>query len=162
MSEYIEINGVMFDREAVDKMFKKDAAKIWAKGRKAMLQKEGKAAVRMAIKKKVGDTEAILGTTADVTQLNAAAVLAFISAMKTGDSFAKFRAQFMGTIEALVPAKSDEPDVYAQAAQFLALVQSGDIILTAAMKGLPEVMSEMATRSTGVATVLAAAQAGGK
>lgn len=113
--------------------------------------------IRNTIEKNVGDQASILGTTADVTQLNAAAILALIAAFKSGDTFPKFRAQFMGIIEALVPPTEDGADVYAQAGQFLAGVQSGDIILTAALKGLTAVINDMATRSTGVAQVLMAA-----
>lgn len=122
----------------------------------------GRDKVREAIKKNVGDTDAILGTTADVTQLNAAAILALIVSYKTGDTYSKQRKAFMETIEALVPATGGGADVYAQAQQFLGGVQSGDIILTAALKGLPEVIGEMAGRSTGVAAILAQAKAGEK
>ena len=120
---------------------------------------EAKAKIRTAIEKTVGDQAAILGTTADVTQLNAAAILAKIVAYKDGDTYAKHRQIFMQTIEALVPAEDGEPDVYEQAAAFLAGVQSGEIILTASLKGLPVVIGEMAGRSTGVAQILVAAAA---
>lgn len=144
--------------EDLKSLYPKEAAALWAEKLAAHQLTEGRKAIRRAITKNVGDTEAILGTTADVTQLNAAAVLALISAFKTGDSFSKFRATFMATIETLVPP-SDGADVYAQAQQFLAGVQSGEIVLTAALKGLPEVIGEMAGRSTGVAAILAQAKA---
>ena len=134
----------------------------WLEAQAAAVVKSGRDKVRAAIKKEVGDTDAILGTTADVTQLSAAAVLALIAAFKMGDTFGKFRTQFMGTIEALVPPTEGGADVYAQAQQFLSGVQSGDIILTAVLKGLPEVIAEMAGRSTGVATILAQAKAAAK
>jgi len=135
---------------------------MWAKALADFNSAKSKKVIRDAIRNEVGDTEAILGTTADVTQLNAAAVLALISAFKTGDTFPKFRAAFMGTIEALVPATDGGADVYAQAQEFLGGVQSGEIILTAALKGLQEVIGEMAGRSTGVASVLIAAQKAAK
>jgi len=154
----ITLNGIEHDFESVSKLHGKDADKIFSEGlaRKAGIAKRDK--IRAAITKNVGDPQAILGTTADVTQLNAAAVLALISAFKTGDTFSKFRGTFMATIEALVPP-ADGADVYTQAQQFLAGVQSGDIVLTAALKGLPEVLGEMAGRSTGVAAILAQAKA---
>ncbi len=161
MNEFIFIKGIRFNRASVDGMFGSDSEKVWNDGRAEVIAAEAKAAVRTAIRKQVGDTETILGTTADVTQLNAAAILAFIASIKTGDSFAKFRTTFMGTIESLVPP-TEGADVYTQAQGFLQGVQSGDIILTAALKGLPEVIADMAGRSTGVATILAQAKAGVK
>ena len=153
----IKINGMPFDKAAVLAM--PDGAALWADGLALKAKTAGRDRVRKTITRDVADPQAILGTTADVTQLNAAAVLALISAFKQGDTFPKFRAAFMGTIEGLVPSVEGTGDVYVQAQTFLAGVQSGEIILTAAMKGLPEVIGEMAGRSTGVANILLAAKA---
>lgn len=161
----IEIDGnthFNVTEEEATALNKKTGAAVWRAALAAHDDLQSRDKVRAAIKNQVGDTDAILGTTADVTQLNAAAVLALIAAFKTGDTFPKFRGAFMQTIEALVPATDGGADVYAQAQQFLAGVQSGDIILTAALKGLPEVIGEMAGRSTGVATILAQAKVGAK
>jgi len=113
--------------------------------------------LRQKIETEVGDQASILGTTADVTQLNAAAILALIIAIKSNTSYAGFRSQFTQTIEALVPADGGD-DVYTQAANFLSAIQGGDVILTAALKGFPQVLKEMGARSTGAAKVLRAAQ----
>ncbi len=152
----IKINGMPFTEAAVLAM--PNGKQLWGDGLASKAKIAGRDSVRKTISREVADPQAILGTTADVTQLNAAAVLALISAFEKGDTFPKFRAAFMGTIEALVPPVEGSGDVYAQAQTFLAGVQSGDIILTAAMKGLPKVIGEMAARSTGVANILIAAQ----
>lgn len=116
--------------------------------------REAKRLIRSRISQEVGDTEAILGTTADVTQLNAAAILALVVSLEKAKNFDDFRAYYMANIEALVPAQEGKPNVYQLAEGFLRKVQNGEIILTASMKGLGKVVEEMATRSTGVAQVL--------
>lgn len=152
----IEGERVPTTKEWVREHYPKDADGIIAAAESAEKAMRVQKSIREAISNQVADTESILGTTADVTQLNAAAVLALIAAFKVGDTFPKFRGAFMGTIEALVPP-ADGADVYAQAGAFLAAVQSGEVILTAALKGLPTVINEMGARSTGVAQVLMAA-----
>ena len=119
--------------------------------------KKQRVIVRQKILKKVGDTESILGTTADVTQLNTAAILSFVLALKASESYEDFQRIFLGSIESLVPAKDGEPDIYQQAQAFLSAVETNDIILTASLKGFGAVMNELAARSTGVAKILIAA-----
>lgn len=138
--------------------FKDRAPAIIANAKAALVADAGRAAIRDVIEKKVGDTSSILGTTADVTQLNAAAILAFILSLKTSENYEDFQKTFLGTIENLIPPAGDgAPDIYQQAQAFLAAIETGDIILTAALKGAGTVINEMATRSNGVAQILIAA-----
>ncbi len=116
--------------------------------------------LRQAITAQVGDTPTLLGTTADGAQLSVAVHLALISALDANTTYANFKTQFFGTLTALVGNNHETGnpvDIPAMANDFLIKLQTGDIKLTAAVKGVPAVIDEIGARSTGVAEIIIAA-----
>ena len=80
--------------------------------------------------------------------------MAMFLALKDSTTFANFKSRYLQIIETLIPPQDGDPDVYAQADALLNSVRDGNVILTAALKGLPSVIEDMSVRSTGVAAVL--------
>jgi len=150
--ETILLNGMPFDKSGVLKM--KDGEAIWAEGlaQKAALQTRQR--VRSDIAHHVGDTESILGTAADVSQLSAVALLALVVALDAETTFPGFKTKFFGTLDALIPTEKGRETFPELAQGFLSDVQSGDVKLTAGLKGFAVVLQEMGERSTGVADIL--------
>lgn len=109
--------------------------------------------VRGAIKRDVGDTASLLGTVADGQSILVAVALSDMVALSTATDFAKYKKARLDALKAL----SGDADLLAIAGEALAKIQSGDVILTASLKGLEATISETLERSTGVAQTLIAA-----
>lgn len=109
-----------------------------------------RAKLRAVIGKTVGDTPSILGTVSDAAGLLTAIALSDIAALSSTDSFAAYKAKKIATLGAL----AGDVDIAALAEAALARIQSGEMILTASIKGLPTVLDETLTRSTKVAKIL--------
>ncbi|GLQ20511.1 hypothetical protein ACFFUB_00505 [Algimonas porphyrae] len=118
-------------------------------------------AVRATIAAQVGDRDSILGTTADATQINAAILLAFLSAMADNTTISAIRTQFLASVDDMFPTPDGETGLTSLAKGFVTAIEAGDIQLTANVKTPGTVLDEIATRSTGVATILAAIGAQG-
>ena len=97
---------------------------------------------RAAIKEGAGDVSSILGTTADGAQLAIHGLATLVAALATADSLADVR-------------KAAEP--FAQlSTDFLAKVQSGEVVLPFMLKGIDAVVSDIETRATAVSSALQA------
>lgn len=158
-TDTILIGGMPFSKTAVLAM--EDGAALWDAGQTDNLKRQTRDTIRRHIDREVGDTQTILGATADVAQLSAAALLALLVAMEANTSFAQVRTQFLSTVEALLPTDEGAPTIYDHATAFLQGLQSGDVKLTAALKGFDNVIAELGQSSTAVTTILAADSARG-
>lgn len=107
-------------------------------------------AVRDAIKLAVGDTASLLGTVADGQSILVAVALSDIVALSTATDFAKYKKARLDALKAL----SGDAALLTIAGEALAKIQSGDVILTASLKGLEATISETLERSTGVANAI--------
>jgi hypothetical protein len=107
-----------------------------------------KSNVRNAISAQAGDTESLLGTTADATQLLLYGFATLIVKLHTANSLA-------GVREAAAPFAD-------LSAGFLAKVEAGEARLPFMDKGLETVVSEIEQRATAVAEVLQSAQGDNK
>lgn len=113
-------------------------------------------ATRSEIAASVGDTQSIVGSLADTISLLVAATAADIVALEENTTFAAYRTQKLETLHALA---GEDANIAQLMNSLLTGIQSGDIILTAKVKGLENVMNDVTTRSTKAARVLAAAMA---
>lgn len=111
-------------------------------------------AVRGAIKRTIGDTESLLGTIADGQGILVAVALSDIVAFSTATDFASYKKK---RIDALKALSGGDVDLQMIATDALAKIQSGEVILTASLKGLEATLAETLERSTGVATAMIAA-----
>lgn len=109
-----------------------------------------RAGVRSIISKNVGDTASLLGTVSDATGILVAMALADVVALHGSTTFAQYKAAKEGVFTAL----AGEADIAEIASQALAKIQSGDVVLTAHVKGLENVITESLTRSNDVSTIL--------
>lgn len=109
--------------------------------------------LRSTIGKEVGDAESLLGTVSDAVGLLTVIALADIAALGASNDFASYKKKKLDTLKAL----AGDVDLAALAGAALGKVQSGDVILTASLKGLPAVLDETLSRSTAVSTILARA-----
>jgi hypothetical protein len=137
-----------------------EADAAWAAALAAHTQEQGKIAVRAAIKNAVGDTASLLGTTADAAQLTVAAILADIVAISTTTTFSAYKTAKMDLLAALAGndhATGNPVDITVMAQTIIGQIQTGDVKLTAIVKGVPGVLDEVFTRATGVADILIAA-----
>ncbi len=107
--------------------------------------------LRRHIAKNVADTESLLGTVSDATGLLIAIALADVVALSSNTSFADYRKAKLDTLKLL----AGDADIAALAGGALQQIQSGDVVLTASLKGLENVITESLSRSTAVATILA-------
>lgn len=112
-----------------------------------------RATVRAKIDKKVGDTASLVGTVADGAGLLIAIALADVVALSSNTTFAAYRTAKLDTLKAL----AGDADIAVLASAALAQIQSGDMVLTASLKGLESVINESLTRSTAVAAILSQA-----
>ena len=154
-AEVIMINGMPFDQEAVLAM--PDGAKIWEEGLALNAGIKVRTKIRADIKNKVGDPESLLGTTADGAQLAVAGLLVDIIALDSAKTFAEYKAAKMGLISELVgtdKATNKPVNVVALAQGVIAGIKSGEVKLTAVLKGVPGVLAEIMERSTKVFTIL--------
>jgi hypothetical protein len=106
--------------------------------------------VRGVIKRDVGDTASLLGTVADGQSILVAVALSDIVALSTATDFAKYKKARLDALKAL----SGDADLLAIAGEALAKIKSGDVILTASLKGLEATIAETLERSTGVANAM--------
>lgn len=107
--------------------------------------------IRQVIAKKVGDQQTILGTTADGAQLSVVLLMVLTKAFSEADSFKALKSGFIEGISNIVGPDVDPGEL---ASGFLSQLASGDIKLTASVKGLEATLTEIFTRSTGVANIL--------
>jgi len=156
MSETILFKGVPFSKAAVLAM--QDGDKIWQAGIEAKANREKRKKIKENIKKNVGDADAILGTTNDVTQLAAVGLLILISAAGKGNTFQAYRKVLIDRVEGFIPSTAEGVTIFDQADRFLQQIQSGDIVLTAGIKGFANVLLDLAQRSTSTAAILADAE----
>ena len=137
-------------------------ADLWSAAKTAHLERQSLETLRALIKRDVGDTSSLLGTTADGAQLSIAVLMALISAVDGNGTYASFKTAFLGTLASLAGndhATGNPVDIPAMANTFLGDLGSGDIKLTAVMKGVPAVINEISQRATGVTDILLAAAA---
>ncbi len=107
---------------------------------------EIRSSIRKDISAKAGDTQAILGTTADATQLLLYALCTITAKLNKATSLAEVR-EATAEIEPMATA-------------FLAKVATGKVKLPFMAKGLDSVVNDIETRATAVANVLAATKVG--
>lgn len=108
---------------------------------------------RARIAREVGDPESILGTQADIIGLLVAISLAQIAALKDVATRDNVQKSMIARIEAIV---GTDVDIFALADNALEHIASGEIVLTAAVKGVENVLSEAFERSTKAAAILSA------
>ena len=116
----------------------------------------GRETVRVQIADQTGDDKTILGIQADMIGILLAYVLADITSLGDHASNEAQRTR-LAIMQALAGA---DVDIVALAKSTLAKIQNGDVILTAALKGLPSVIEDALINSTKVANILIAAQKG--
>lgn len=105
--------------------------------------------LRHAIEAQVGDDKALLGTLSDVS----GALLAFLAIRViclADHASNEAQRQELDLLKGIAGGV----DIVAKCREFLAAVQSGDVVLTAAVKGVDGVLAEAAERSTRTAEVL--------
>lgn len=110
---------------------------------KAMAQRN---AIRTAIANGAGDTESLLGTTSDAAALAVYGLASLVAKLATANSLAEVR-------DAAAPFAALSSD-------FLAKVESGEVVLPFMLKGLDTVVSDIETRATAVSDALKAAAEG--
>ncbi len=101
---------------------------------------EIRSSIRQDISAKAGDTQAILGTTADATQLLLYVLCTITTKLNKATSLAEVR-EATAEIEPMATA-------------FLAKVATGKVKLPFMAKGLASVITDIETRATAVADVL--------
>ncbi len=116
--------------------------------------------IRQTIKREVGDTASILGTTADGAQLAVAVALADIVALAGASSYTAYKTAKLEILSALAGVDHDTGvavDVAGLAQDLITKIQSGEIKLTATLKGLVPTLTEIMNRATGVADIMISA-----
>ena len=114
--------------------------------------------IRSSIAKQVGDTPKILGITADATSIVVFGMLNRIHALsntKIADLSKAEKAELDG-----VRAMMGDVDLKALTGNALAKIQSGEVVLTASIKGVGVVLDEVLSASTAVSGVLQTAAQG--
>jgi len=106
--------------------------------------------LRRTIATQVGDAESLLGTVSDASGILVAMAFADIVALSTNTSFADYKKAKLDVYKTLAGGA----DIATLAGQALASIQSGEVKLTASLKGLENVIAEVLARSTGVATII--------
>lgn len=106
--------------------------------------------IRTVIASNVGDTSSIVGVLADVTSALIAINLADMVALSGASTFAEYKATKVATIKAL----SGNADIDAIASEALNKIKSGDVVLTASLKGIENVINDSLSSSTAVAKIL--------
>lgn len=109
-------------------------------------------AMRARIAEGVGDTPSILGTVADVMGLLVAGQMARTVALADHASNEAQRQEL-----AMLQALAGDADLVQLCRDGLAAIQAGDVVLTAAVKGVENVFAEALARSTATAALLAPA-----
>ncbi|MCF6221632.1 MAG: hypothetical protein L3J65_11015 [Robiginitomaculum sp.] len=113
--------------------------------------------VRPKIRDRVGDTASLLGTSADAAQLAVVFMLVDIVTLENTTTYANYKAmklQMLGTLAGVDHITGDPVDVPALAQHLITKLQSGEIQLTASIKGLANTLDEIMGRATGVAIIL--------
>lgn len=144
----ISQNGIaIYDGAMIDpKVFAEAGDPIPEDARIEYTPAEQRQIIRARINKDAGDTESLLGTTADGAQLAIYGLAAICAKLASANSLAEVR-------EAVEP--------FAQlSAGFLAKVESGEVVLPFMLKGLDATVAEIETRATAVSDALQAAQKG--
>jgi len=96
--------------------------------------------IRESIEEAAGDQAAILGTTADATQL----LLYVLCTLTTK----------LSTVNSLAEVREATAEIEPMATAFLAKIESGEVKLPFMQKGLDSVVNDIQTRATAVAGVL--------
>lgn len=109
--------------------------------------------VRLQIKAEAGDTSSLLGTTSDVAALSLLHDMATMVAEAQAADFA----EFVQIKHGLLSEIAGDADLPALAADFLAKVKSGDILVPIMAKGLPAALAEIAERSNAVTAAISGA-----
>lgn len=123
----------------------------------AILKKENvenRNRIRSAITRDVGDIPSLLGTVSDASGILIALGLSRVAALasaKQADLSVVEKAEL-----ATIKAVAGDADIGKVAADALAQLQSGEVILTASLKGINGVIEDAFIRSTGVVNVLKA------
>lgn len=114
---------------------------------------EPRQVVRNEIEQAVGDTPSLVGTLADAMGIVLIHALADVVSISTnpGNDAQRERLEIMNSF-------AGGADIAAIAQDALAKIASGEVVLTASLKGLEGVVNDTLTRSTETAQVLAAAQ----
>lgn len=152
----ILINGIEFPEASVLAM--PNGKEIWEKGLIAAAALEGRKNKRFKIKRNVGDTDSLLGTTADGSQLAVAAMLVDIVALDEAKTFAEYKAAKLALMTQLVGkdrATGKAVNVADLSRDVLEKIKSGEILLTAVLKGVPAVLAETMSKSTQVVKIIA-------
>lgn len=156
--EVIYLNGMPFYQAAVLKM--PNGSKLWEEGSAVNDGLKARSKIRTKIKNTVADPESLLGTTADGAQLAVAALLVDVVALDSAKTFAEYKAARLSLMADLVGKDrvTGEPvNVAALAQGVLTKIKSGDVMLTAVIKGVPAVLAEVMERSTKVVAIISGA-----
>lgn len=113
--------------------------------------------LRADIQKNVGDVESNIGVLSDISSLLTAIALADTVALSTSSDFATYKKKKIDTLKAL----SGGVDLAALSQDALTKIQKGEVVLTASVKGVGNVLQDAFGRSTAAATILARSAAGG-
>lgn len=106
--------------------------------------------VRADIEANVGDEKSLIGTQADVMGLLVAGQMARVVALADHANNAAQRQEL-----AVLQSLAGDADLVQLCRDGLAAIQGGDVVLTAAVKGVGKVFSEAFARSTATAAILA-------
>lgn len=156
--EEIIINGMPFSKEKVMKM--PGGVDIWADG---LALKESLAVrefVRSQITKNVADLPSLAGSTADGAQLALTGMLIDIVALASAKDFAdykKTKLKMLGDMAGNDLATGKPIEIVSLAGEVLGKIQRREVMLTAVLKGVPAVLTEIMTRSTQVVGIIAGA-----
>lgn len=105
--------------------------------------------VRHQIEQRVGDTASLLGTLSDVSGAQLAFLAIHVVCLADHASNEAQRQEL-----AMLQELAGEEDIVALCRAFLTEIQSGEVVLTLAIKGVSNVLSEVKARSTETAKVL--------
>lgn len=160
IGETIMINGISQERARINVLFGDKADAVWKKGLAEKAAMKHRNQIRADIKNKVADPESLLGTTADGAQLAVAALLVDVVSLADAKSFAEYKAARLALMSELVGIdhQTGKPvNVTDLAKGLLAQIKSGDVRLTAVIKGVPAVLAEVMERSSKVVAILSGA-----
>ena len=139
-------------------LYPKKAKVLWAAKIAEHQSSEGRKAIRRAITKEVAGTDSLLGTTADGAQFAVAALLVDVIALDQARTFAEYKAarlSLMGELTGKDRETGKAVNVPALAQSVFDKIKSGEVMLTAGLKGVPGVLAEVMERSTKVAAIIA-------
>ena len=114
---------------------------------------KAKKRVRGEIKQSAGDTLTMLGTTSDAAAISTLGIAALTVALASSSDYGKFKMAFLGALGEL----AGDHDMVAISGSFLQKIKDQEVLIPALIKQLPNVMSDIETRSTAVSRALIAA-----